>query len=499
MKVHLMFRDQDFNPKQDLPVNAQALIKDLELDTLFRAMAEKDGFIYEIVQSAILCGTTDPDTIRYRQDILKDCLNYPDVIRNIYQIPIDAFEQKRRHWFGIFTQYPSGVLSSAVDIMEMFVIQLKKLRSIADEYANQVVSEGLVRLLEMLKTELNDEYFALMEFHLKQLKFREGVLISADLGRGLEGNNYTLRLPENKSRNWIKEVFSRKDPVFSFLIPDRDEAGSRALSDLRDKGIYAAANALAQSADHIENFLKALQIELAFYVGCLNLRNRLISNSNPICIPTIKPLTERVHNFQGLYDVSLALTLNRTIIGNELNADRKTLVMITGANQGGKSTFLRSIGLAQLMMQAGMFVPAEQFSANLCQGIFTHYKRKEDVSMRMGKLDEELQRMSEIVDQISPNALILFNESFAATNEREGSEIARQITTALLDSKVKVFFVTHMFEFARICYENRQQDAIFLRAERQTGGQRTFKIKEGKPLPTSYGEDVYRTVFGANQ
>ncbi|EGD50050.1 DNA mismatch repair protein MutS domain protein [Thermoanaerobacter ethanolicus JW 200] len=63
--------------------------------------------------------------------------------------------------------------------------------------------------------------------------------------------------------------------------------------------------------------------------------------------------------------------------------------------------------------------------------------------MKSGKLDEELSRMSDIVDNIKPNSMVLFNESFAATNEREGSEIARQIITALIEKRIKVFFVTH--------------------------------------------------------
>ena len=134
--------------------------------------------------------------------------------------------------------------------------------------------------------------------------------------------------------------------------------------------------------------------------------------------------------------------MKRKIVGSYVNTDNKIFVLITGANQGGKSTFLRSIGLAQLMMQCGMFVPAGYFSANICDSLFTHYKREEDVAMESGKLDEESSRMSDIVEQITPNSLVLFNESFAATNERECSEIARQIISALLEKRIKVCWAT---------------------------------------------------------
>lgn len=203
-----------------------------------------------------------------------------------------------------------------------------------------------------------------------------------------------------------------------------------------------------------------------------------------------------VHSFKGLYDICLALSLECKIVGNDVNADNKDLVMITGANQGGKSTFLRSIGLAQLMMQCGMFVPAESFSSGICQNIFTHYKREEDATMNSGKLDEELGRMSDIVDKITFNSILLFNESFAATNEREGSDIARQIISTLLERRVKVFFVTHLYEFAHGLYDKKLENTLFLRAERQNDGKRTFKLIEGEPLQSSFGEDLYNKIFG---
>jgi DNA mismatch repair ATPase MutS len=131
----------------------------------------------------------------------------------------------------------------------------------------------------------------------------------------------------------------------------------------------------------------------------------------------------------------------------------------------------------------------------LCTGLFTHYKREEDAAMRAGKFEEELQRMSAIVDRLVPDCLVLFNESFQSTNEREGSEIGAEIVRALLESRVKVFFVTHMHDLASRFNREDIGNVLFLRAGRREDGTRTFKLLPGAPLSTSHGKDLYRRIF----
>ena len=499
MKAFLMYKDGDFDLQRELPPHAQALTQDLELNTLFNAMALGDKFLFEVAKKAVLSGLhTDLDTILYRQNILQDCLNNPSIVRDIYTIAVESIESEKKQFLGFLSKYPDSLLRRSIQVLQMFVGMLKKLKQIADEHADQFESEGFTAFFAMLNKELGDEYFASVQQHLRALEFRDGVLISAKLGQGNKGTNYILRKPPDKKQSWIERIFAEKPPAYTFYIDDRDESGARTLSELKDQGINLVANALAQSTDHILSFFTMLRTELAFYVGCLNVHGHLAQKGEPMSFPLPVAPGERRHAFQGLYDVCLALTIKQSIVGNGVHADRKDLVMITGANQGGKSTFLRGIGLAQLMMQCGMFVPAESFCANVCEALFTHYKRKEDATMKSGKLDEELSRMSDIVDNITSNSMVLFNESFAATNEREGSEIARQIINALLEKRIKVFFVTHLYEFAHGFYDKKMANAMFLRAERQTDGRRTFKLIEGEPLQTSYGEDLYHRIFGTD-
>jgi DNA mismatch repair ATPase MutS len=147
-------------------------------------------------------------------------------------------------------------------------------------------------------------------------------------------------------------------------------------------------------------------------------------------------------------------------------------------------------------MQCGMFVTAGSLRASVCRQVFTHFIREEDPDMVSGRLDEELTRMSKIADQLGPQRLVLFNESFAATNEREGSEIGRQVVRALLEADIRVFFVTHQFDFADGFRRERANSTLFLRAPRQSDGRRTFKLAVADPLPTSFGEDIYDRIGG---
>ena len=90
-------------------------------------------------------------------------------------------------------------------------------------------------------------------------------------------------------------------------------------------------------------------------------------------------------------------------------------------------------------MQAGMFVTAKAFCANVRDSVFTHFKREEDATMTHGKFDEELARLNAITEHITSRSLLLCNESFASTNEREGSEIARGIVYAMVEVASKLF------------------------------------------------------------
>jgi DNA mismatch repair ATPase MutS len=530
MKVFLLHRDRDFDVKPRLrddifdamtsgqlyavsnarrnlereqqkkgstavaPGSDDVLAQDLELETLWNAMAAGDEFLFETAKRGLLSSLRDRDAIVYRQRVLGDCLEQPEVVRRIYALALEALESERKAGGLWHSDRPDTILHRSVAVLKLHVDVLRRLRQIAEDDAQSFRSEGFTRFFAMLREELADEYLETVDDHLRELEFKRGMLESAQLGKGNKGSRYVVR--RQREQRWTERLpFANRSRSYTFTIPPRDQNGFQALEEIRGRGINLVADAVAQSADHIKSFFTMLRIELAFYLGCVNLREWLEQKGEPTSFPEPLAESERALSADGLYDVCLTLHLDGRVVGNAIRADGKSLVMITGANQGGKSTLLRSIGLAHLMMQSGMFVGAQSLRASVCAGVFTHYKREEDATMRGGKLDEELSRMSEIADEVGANSVLLCNESFASTNEREGSEIARQVVRAMLAKQIKVFFVTHMYDLAHSFHAQHLDTALFLRAEREPDGQRTFKLLEREPLPTSYGEDSYRRIF----
>jgi hypothetical protein len=484
-----MFKDRDFAVNAPMCYGSSALSADLELRHVVDKMAGGDEFIRESCEAALFTPLVSAEEISYRQENLRDALRNPQRVRLLYGILVETRERQKKSLNFLSSSVGlSDSLNSAVGLLRIFTETLTSLRSFADDSLKAFSSEGFSGLMKMLKTELDDEFLAQVRAHLKELREQEDMLISARLGPAGCSTGYVLR------RKAKAGFFSRFRLGPSFAIKEDDAEAMNDMDNRLDRAICDTVSVLSRVVRYIEDFFSMMRRELAFYIGCMNLDEFLRGAGAPTCIPEILPQSRESRAWHGLYDISLVIMRGAAVTGNELETKDKRLYIITGANQGGKSTFLRSFGQAQLMAQCGMPVGAESFSVPIRDGIFTHFKKEEDASMKSGKLDEEMDRMNEIAGRLRRGSLVIFNESFSSTNEREGSEIHRQISKALAENGVEVFSVSHLYTYSAAF----KGDALtqFLRAERLDGGARTFKIVPGEPLETAFGEDIYRELFG---
>jgi hypothetical protein len=516
MRPGLLHPQDDVALDASPPLEGRALEADLALATIVGAMAQGNHAITVAANRLLLDPLTDVATIAYRQAVLRDCLAHPDVPRALFALASATLERRSKVYWGLVRR-PDAMVHHGIELLHLYGRAFRDLRRVADTHHGRFEGDGprapgFGAFLARLRRDLDDAFLAEIDAHVRALRFRAGVRVSARLGTGNAGTGYVLEPPEDRAASlavtfarWWRRLRRAGAPTLTYRLPSHDDGGLRALADLQARGLQRTANALAGAADGILGFFRQLQGELAFYVGALNLVDTLTAFGAPTCTPQPLPLpglddtaAPRAGAFRAaatdLYDAGLALTLGHPVVGNDLDTDGTDLVVVTGANGGGKTTFLRSVGVAQLLMQAGLMVPATSYRWSVTPRVFTHFTRREDAAMRSGKLDEELARLSAIVTESTPGATLLLNESFASTNEREGSELARQVVSALTEAGVRIVFVTHLSQFARGLHASGRPGTLFLRAERRPDGTRTFRMVEGPPTRTSHGADLYRKV-----
>lgn len=493
MRVHLMSPDDDFDPTREPPRYAEDLVQDLQLNPLLDAMAAGDEFVREMCLAAILAGCTSPAQVEYRHQVLADCAANREVATELYRMATGILEDRRRiHRTGLFFGTESR-LRMSIGVLEACLPHFAKLRDLAETAAPGFTSPAFRTFFATLREELGYDYLARVEQAIKELRFNRGMLLSAGLGEGNTGVDFVLREPDDTKRTFFHRI-PLDHPTYSFVIPERDEASFNALSALRDDALGDASAAATESVSHVIDFFTVLRRELGFHLGCLNLADALRGLGQQVCVPTLGDPGSTGHTARGLYDASLALDNRTTAVPSDLDTRDAPVVLVTGANRGGKSTFLRAVGIAALLARCGCYAPAEDYVVPLHPSIVTHFRREEDAELASGKFDEELTRMAVLLEDLHPGSLLLSNESFSSTNEREGSQIAADVLRGLADSGVRIVMVTHMFELAERL-RTAGAGVTYLQAERLEDGERTFRILPGSPEATSHAMDLYRRIF----
>lgn len=482
----------------------QDIYKDLNLNIILKTMAQDDVFMMEQIRNVMMVPIKSREELLYRYEIVQDFYDHPELIQTLYEYAKKGFrladqykkemEQNRRK----ATAKTSSIISSLNFITESAAL-LKQIRDLLHQEEYTLKSNGLCCLAERLSGYPLDEF---SEFHDQILFYITGGegIFSIQMSGGLKLESSHLKSCQNVRGNSLTGTYKKLLKLY-YKVAKKGTILIESEALKKDIHIFIESNMqhiVEVYQPLIQDFIRFyfdFSKEIAFYCGVNNIQRRMKELSLPLCYAEVNK-DNKQHEMKNLYELSLALYTQTYPVPNSLKCEETVLTVITGANQGGKSTFLRSFGIAQMMMQCGMPVPAEQFCSGLFSKIHTHFTRKEDAMLSRGRLEEELKRMSNILSQLSKDSLLLLNESFASTTEKEGSQIAYNIIIPLYQKGISVMMVTHLHEFARRIYEEQLQKAEFLVAERKENGERTFHMLPGKPHYSSYGTDLYEYMIG---
>lgn len=494
MEFELLLMAQDsVKPKY----NSEDLVRDLRLDILFGAMSGGDRAIHDACNAVMKCPLTDREAILARSAVVMDAIAHDGAFIELFKISGEAVESVRAHLEFASPKYDRIIpnkkkIITETEIAALNIKHLHRLKAVLERHSAGFSSGAMHGLCRAVDTLFEDDRLFRAETRVRQLgalKSAGGLSIGGHIGEGLKQADILLNdLCEPAARG------KRRLAADEVILPLSSTALIQNAEEIIESALVPVHRAIAGFNRAIQRFFEKLRFQAGFFVGCINLHRQFKALGVSLCYPQFS-MDSGAYTGGSLIDASLALKERRLPAANSFCFTRKRQIVITGPNQGGKTTFLRSVGLAQVMAQCGMFVAAHEYICPLFSGVFTHFPSAEDDRLQMGLLEVELGKLNGIVDAVNPDGLLLMNESFQTTMPLDAKRLAEEIVPALVDAGVTVLFVTHLYAFAVDLYRQRRSDALLLRAQRGLDGKNTYEIREGEPFKSAFGLELFRELL----
>lgn len=431
------------------------------------------------------CPLTSREEIGYRQDILRE-MEIPalqQALRRFQQRMEQvrfAFETSGRLEIPI---YRAGwLLETALRYIQTVLDLQQSLTGL------NLRSTGLKGFLAWLKIYSQSASFAELR---QQAQIVRAGLDTARYTVILQGNRVSVRKAESEEPYTlqVQTLFQKfkQEENKDYRLAHTD-SGRLNLVEIRILELVArlypqAFGALQAFASRFGSFLDetllACERDLRFYLAWLDFLDSFSHKDLPFCYPQINE--DRQLQVEQGFDLALAARLRYSdtplITNNFELRGQERIFVVTGPNQGGKTTFARAVGQLHYLARLGLKTPGSSVSLPLVDQIFTHFEREEDIRNQSGKLQDDLRRVHAIFDQATPRSLVIFNEIFSSTTFKDALFLSREMMTRLQALDCLSVWVTFLDELASFGPKTVSLVSLVETDAAENSARRTFQLQ----------------------
>ena len=399
----------------------------------------------------------DIDAITYRHEIMRDLEN------NILFEHIQSFAQKMRAMREHLTQadklyYKYQKERWFVDAVEMYCQAVTGL--LRDLPLVDVQSRGFLAFREYVTNYANSGRFTSLLAETKKMKADLSAVHYCLLikGNGIKVRTYASEIDYSADVAETFEKFKQgavKDYRVKFSTwQDMDHVEAQILdlvAKLYPDIFLHLDDYRAQNGKYLDETIAIFDREIQFYLAYLEYIALFKRGGLKFCYPHISNTGKEVYDYEG-FDVALAYKLikeNSSVICNDFYLKgRERICVVTGPNQGGKTTFARAFGQSHYLASIGCPVPGRKAQLFLFDRLFTHFEKEENIKNLRGKLQDDLVRIDTILNQSTSNSIIILNEIFTSTTVNDALFLSKKILGKILQLDVLCVCVTFIDELA---------------------------------------------------
>lgn len=424
----------------------------------------------------------DVDAIRYRQEVMleledemlfesikafaykmrkmRECLTLSDKLYYKYQ--------KERWFLDAVEIYCEAVISLNNDLFHKD-IKSRGFLSFRKYLAHYVSSDDFLTLLaetKKLKEDLSSLRYCIfingntikVKRYESEVDYSSDVLETFKKFKREEAKDYRVKFIESPDMNHIEvKVLDFIARLYSEIFLRLDE--------------YCVKH-----RNYLNDTVAIFDREIHFYIAYLDHIAFLKDSGLKFCYPEISDKNKEIYSYEG-FDLALAYKLlseDSPVVCNDFYMrGEERIFIVTGPNQGGKTTFARTFGQLHYLGSLGCPVPGKEAKLFLFDRLFTHFERKEDIQTLHGKLQDDLIRIYDILKQATSNSILIMNEIFTSTTLKDALLLSKEILKKILQLDLLCVWVTFLDELNSLSDKTVSMVSTVLR---ENPAVRTYRI-----------------------